>query len=137
MKISFWNSRNNVKVQITDVLQLKFRFAVFPKQWITFNPMQYVVLKRKTENVVDFGDTLAEILKTAKKEQHKQRFLYGQLYHRNYYKEVREKNRVHYEYYNLDGTQEVPMDYTEIFCQTGHSQRMRRSCWGISMLVPQ
>lgn len=191
------------------VLQQAFRFAVFPKQWITFNPMQYVVLKRKTENVdlfaeddaedvnakplthemyqklleqlgkrskdailpvqiayftglrlgevagltwqdinleeryltvrrsvryngarhkteigptkrkkvrvVDFGDTLAEILKTAKKEQHKQRFLYGQLYHRNYYKEVREKNRVHYEYYNLDGTQEVPMDYTEIF----------------------
>ncbi len=191
------------------VLQQAFRFAVFPKQWITFNPMQYVVLKRKTENVnlfaeddaedvnakplthetyqklleqlgkrskdailpvqiayftglrlgevagltwqdinleeqyltvrrsvryngarhkteigptkrkkvrvVDFGDTLAGILKTAKKEQHKQRFQYGQLYHRNYYKEVREKNRVHYEYYNLDGTQEVPMDYTEIF----------------------
>ena len=191
------------------VLQQAFRFAVFPKQWITFNPMQYVVLKRKTENVnlfaeddaedvnakplthetyqklleqlgkrskdailpvqiayftglrlgevagltwqdinleeqyltvrrsvryngarhkteigptkrkkvrvVDFGDTLAGILKTAKKEQHKQRFQYGQLYHRNYYKEIREKNRVHYEYYNLDGTQEVPMDYTEIF----------------------
>lgn len=191
------------------VLQQAFRFAVFPKQLITFNPMQYVVLKRKTENVelfaednaedvnakplthemyqklleqlgkrskdaiipvqiayytglrlgevagltwqdinleeqyltvrrsvryngarhkteigptkrkkvrvVDFGDTLTEILKTAKKEQHRQRFQYGQLYHRNYYKEVREKNRVHYEYYHLDGTQEVPMNYTEIF----------------------
>lgn len=48
------------------VSQQAFRFAVFPKQWITFNPMQYVVLKRKTENV-DFGDTLTEILKTAKK----------------------------------------------------------------------
>ena len=71
--------------------------------------------KRKKVRVVDFGDTLAGILKTAKKEQRKQRFQYGQLYHRNYYKEVREKNRVHYEYYNLDGTQEVPMDYTEIF----------------------
>ena len=191
------------------VFQQAFRFAVFPKQWITFNPMQYVVLKRKTENVdlfaednaedvndkplthemyqklleqlgkrskdailpvqiayytglrlgevagltwqdinleeqyltvrrsvryngarhkteigptkrkkvrvVDFGDTLTKILKTAKKEQHRQRFQYGQLYHRNYYKEVREKNRVHYEYYHLDGTKEVPMDYTEIF----------------------
>ncbi|MDI9503090.1 MAG: tyrosine-type recombinase/integrase [Bacillota bacterium] len=190
------------------VLQQSFRFAIFPKQFITFNPMQYVVLKKKTENVdlfadgdteemnvkpltyemyqklleqlskrskdailpvqiayftglrlgevaglswqdinleeqyltvrrsvrynnarhqteigptkrkkvriVDFGDTLANILRTAKKEQHKQRFQYGQLYHRNYYKEVREKNRVYYEYYNLDGTQEVPMDYTEI-----------------------
>lgn len=190
------------------VLQQAFRFAVFPKQFITFNPMQYVVLKNKTENadifaegdveesnvkpltyemyqklleelgkrskdailpvqiayftglrlgevaglswqdinleeqyltvrrsvrynnsrhkteigptkrkkvrVVDFGDTLTEILKTAKKEQHKQRFQYGQLYHRNYYKEVREKNRVHYEYYTLNGTQDIPMDYTEI-----------------------
>lgn len=190
------------------VLQQSFRFAIFPKQFITFNPMQYVVMKKKTEEadlfaegdmeeskvkpltyemyqklleqlskrskdailsvqiayftglrlgevaglswqdinleeqyltvrrsvrynnsrhkteigptkrkkvrVVDFGDTLAGILKAAKKEQHKQRFQYGQLYHRNYYKEVREKNRVHYEYYNLDGTKEVPMDYTEI-----------------------
>lgn len=190
------------------VLQQAFRFAVFPKQFITFNPMQYVVLKRKTDDVdlfaeddlpdanamiltyemyqklleelskrskdailpvqiayyaglrlgevvgltwqdinleeqyltvrrsvryngtrhkteigptkrkkvrvVDFGDTLAEILRTAKREQHKQRFQYGQLYQKNYYKEVREKNRVHYEYYSLDGTQEVPPDYTEI-----------------------
>ena len=190
------------------VLQQAFRFAVFPKQFITFNPMQYVVLKKKTDDVdlfaeddltdanamvlthqmyqklleelskrsrdailpvqiayyaglrlgevagltwqdinleeqyltvrrsvryngtrhkteigptkrkkvrvVDFGDTLAEILRTAKREQHKQRFQYGQLYHKNYYKEVREKNRVHYEYYSLDGTQDVPQDYTEI-----------------------
>lgn len=71
--------------------------------------------KRKKVRVVDFGDTLADILRATKKEQHKQRFQYGQLYHKNYYKEVREKNRVHYEYYHLDGTQEVPMDYTEIF----------------------
>lgn len=63
---------------------------------------------------MDFGDTLAEILRRAKKEQHKQRFQYGQLYQRNYYKEVREKNRVYYELYSLDGTQEVPEDYTEI-----------------------
>jgi hypothetical protein len=28
------------------VLQQSFRFAVFPKQFITFNPMQYVKLKR-------------------------------------------------------------------------------------------
>ena len=65
--------------------------------------------------VVDFCDTLADILKTAKKAQHKNRFQYGELYQRIYYKEVREKNRIHYEYYCLDGTQEVPADYTEIF----------------------
>ena len=39
---------------------------------------------------------------------------YGELYHRNYYKEVHVKNRVYYEYYHLDGTQEVPADYKEI-----------------------
>ena len=70
--------------------------------------------KRKKVRIVDFGDTLAEILRKAKKEQHKQCFQYGQLYQRNYYKEVREKNRVYYELYSLDGTQEVPEDYTEI-----------------------
>lgn len=32
-----------------------------------------------------------------------------------FYREVREKNKVHYEYYCLDETQEVPADYTEIF----------------------
>ena len=47
--------------------------------------------KRKKVRIVDFGDTLAEILRKAKKEQHKQRFQYGQLYQRNYYKEVRER----------------------------------------------
>ena len=49
------------------VLQRAFRYAVFPKKYISFN-----------------------------------------------YKEVREKNRVYYELYSLDGTQEVPEDYTEI-----------------------
>ncbi|MED9903327.1 MAG: tyrosine-type recombinase/integrase [Lachnospiraceae bacterium] len=192
----------------TAVLQKAFRFAVFPKKLITFNPMQYVVPKPKTEKVdlfaeeddgndnsepltleqykalmdyleqknqpailpiqiayftdlrlgevcgltwqdinleeqyltvrrsvryngarhkteigptkrkkvrtVDFCDTLAAILRKAKKEQHKQRFQYGELYQRNYYREVKEKNRVHYELYHLDGTAEIPSDYTEI-----------------------
>ena len=189
------------------VLQQSFRFAVFPKQYITFNPMQYIKLHYKTEDVdlfsddeteegtqpishkdyekliaylekenpqailpiqisyyaglrigevcgltwqdinldeqcltikrsirydgskhkyiigptkrkkvriVDFGDTLTEILKKARKEQLKNRMQYGELYHHNYYKEVTDKNRVYYEYYNLDGTQEVPNDYNEL-----------------------
>lgn len=49
-----------------------------------------------------------------KKEQHKQRFQYGQLYQRNYYKEVREKSRVYYKLYSLNGMQKVSEDYTEI-----------------------
>ena len=189
------------------VLQQAFRFAVFPKQLITFNPMQYIKLKKQAEDVdlfsddeveegiqpishedyerlieylkvknppailpiqiayyaglrigevcgltwqdinleeqcltikrsirydgtkhkniigptkrkkvriVDFGDTLTEILKTARKEQLKSRMQYGELYHRNFYKEAQDKNRVYYEYYHLDGTEEIPVDYKEI-----------------------
>ncbi len=33
------------------VLQQSFRFAVFPKQYITFNPMQYVVMRHKKDNM--------------------------------------------------------------------------------------
>ena len=166
------------------VLQQSFRFAVFPKQLISFNPMQYIKLKKQAEEVdlfsddeveegtqpishedyerlikylekknppailpiqiayyaglrigetcgltwqdinleeqcltikrsirydgtkhknvigttkrkkvriVDFGDTLTEILKAARREQLKSRMQYGELYHRNYYKEVHEK----------------------------------------------
>ena len=189
------------------VMQQSFRFAVFPKQYITFNPMQYIKLryqtdevdlfsdedmdgnvqpisredyerllaylqkknpaailpiqiayyaglrigeacglawqdvnleeqcltirrsirydgskrkyiigptKRKKVRVVDFGDTLVEIFRNARKEQLKNRMQYGELYHTNYYKEVKEKNRVYYEYYCLDRTEEVPADYKEI-----------------------
>lgn len=189
------------------VLQQSFRFAVFPKQYISFNPMQYIKLKTQTEEVdlfsddeieegikpishedyerliaylekknppailpieiayyaglrigetcaltwqdinlkeqyliikrsirydgakhkyiigptkrkkvriVDFGDRLTEILKTAKKEQLKGRLQYGELYHCNYYREVKDKNRTYYEYYNLGVTEEVPADYKEL-----------------------
>ena len=190
------------------VLQNSFRFAVFPKRYITFNPMQYVVMrgkkedvelfaedsreenptptitheqyldlleylrkkknpailpiqiayytglrigevcgltwqdinleeqyltvrrslrynntrhkyeigatKRKKVRIVDFCDTLAEILKKAKKEQHRQRFQYGELYHRNYYKQVTDRGRTYYEVYTLQNTENVPADYEEI-----------------------
>ena len=189
------------------VLQQSFRFAVSPKQYITFNPMQYIKLKYQTDEVdlfsdddmdgdiqpipredyerlieflqdynppailpiqiayyaglrigeacglawqdvnleeqcltirrsirydgsrhkniigptkrkkvriVDFGDTLAEILRNAQKEQLKNRMQYGELYHKNYYREVKDKNRVYYEFYHLDGTENVPEDYKEI-----------------------
>ena len=201
-------SKDYVK-SFSAVLQQSFRFAVFPKQYITFNPMQYVVMrhkkddmdlfaeeadtdngkvkplsfeqyqklitqlgkrskdailpvqiayftglrlgevagltwqdinleeqyltvrrsvryngathkheigptKRKKVRVVDFGNALADILKKARKHQLKNRMQYGELYHRNFYREVTEKNRVHYEYYNLGMTEDVPEDYTEI-----------------------
>ena len=57
--------------------------------------------KWKKIRVVDFGDTLADILRNAKKEQHKNRFRYGELYSLNYYLEVKEKDRTYYEVYSL------------------------------------
>ena len=54
------------------------------------------------------------IFRNARKEQLKNRMQYEELYHTNYYKEVKEKNRVYYEYYCLDRTEEVPADYKEI-----------------------
>ena len=190
------------------VLQQSFRFAVFPEQLITFNPMQYIKLKRKAEEVdlfseedmgqsgtqpishddyekliaylekknisavlpiqiayyaglrigevcgltwqdinleeqyltvkrsvrydgakhktiigptkrkkvrtVDFGYTLTAILKKARKEQLRNQMQYGELYHRNYYKEVQDKNRVYYEYYSMKNAQDIPADYNEI-----------------------
>lgn len=70
--------------------------------------------KRKKVRIVDFGDTLTEILRNARKEQLKSRMQYGELYHKNYYREVKDKNRVYYEFYHLDGTESVPEDYKEI-----------------------
>ena len=70
--------------------------------------------KRKKVRTVDFCDTLADILRKAKTEQHKNRFKYGELYHLNYYKEVKEKDRTYYEVYSLPRTEEVPDGYKEI-----------------------
>lgn len=70
--------------------------------------------KRKKIRTVDFCDTLAAILKTAKAEQHKNRFRYGELYSLNYYLEVKEKDRTYYEVYSLPRAEEVPEGYKEL-----------------------
>lgn len=196
--------------QVTTVLKSAFRFAVFPKQFITFNPMQYVIYRKKKEEyalfadsetaedvpavptisckqfaalnkllretqnpallpiqiayytglrigeacaltwqdinlkeqyitvrrsirynsarrkvelgptkrkkirTVDFCDTLAAILREAKKEQLKNRFACGLLYSKNYYTVVQVKNRTYYEVYSLPITAEVPQEYQEV-----------------------
>lgn len=70
--------------------------------------------KRKKIRTVDFCDTLAAILKSAKTEQHKNRFRYGGLYSLNYYLEVKEKDRTYYEVYSLTRPEEVPEGYKEL-----------------------
>ena len=67
--------------------------------------------KRSKVRTVDFCDTLAAILRMAKMEQHKNRFKYGELYHLNYYKVVKEKDRSYYEVYSLPRTEQVLEGY--------------------------
>ena len=70
--------------------------------------------KRKKVRTVDFCDTLAEILRKAKAEQHKRRFEYGELYRLNYYKTVAEKGRKYYDLYTLSRSKQVPEGCNEI-----------------------
>ena len=70
--------------------------------------------KRKKVRAVDFCDTLAAILKAARTEQLKNRLRYGELYSLNYYKEVQEKGRSHYEVYSLQRSEKAPEGYKEI-----------------------
>ena len=70
--------------------------------------------KRKKVRTVDFCDTLAAILKAAKREQSKNRLRYGEFYRLNYYVEVREKDRIYYEVYTLPRTEDAPEGYKEI-----------------------
>lgn len=70
--------------------------------------------KRKKVRTVDFCDTLAAILKTAKREQIWNRLRYGEFYSLNYYTEVREKDRAYYEVYTLPRTAEMPEMYREL-----------------------
>ena len=84
--------------------------------------------KRKKVRTVDFCDTLADILRKAKTEQHKNRFKYGELYHLNYYKEVKGKDRTYYEVYSLPRTEDVQellghADVSTIMNIYAHSKR--------------
>ena len=97
-------------------------FCSVPETVHYIQSMQYVVMRHKKDDMdlfaeetgTDNGNALADILKKARRQQLKNRMQYGELYHSNFYKEVTEKNRVHYEYYSLGMTEDVPKDYTEI-----------------------
>ena len=106
-------------MSVPHVLQSFFLFLYLTvRRSIRYNGARYTTeigpTKRGKVRIVDFGDTLTEIRKKAKKEQHKNRLRYGKLYHHNYYREVKEKNRIHYEFYHLSGEDMVPPDYQEI-----------------------
>lgn len=111
-------------LRIGEVCGLTWQDINLDKQYLTVRrSMRYNGARHKTEigatkrkkvRTVDFCDTLAAILKAAKTEQHKNRFQYGELYHLNYYTEVKEKDRTYYEVYSLPRTEEIPTGYKEI-----------------------
>ena len=70
--------------------------------------------KRKKIRSVDFCNTLAEILKEAKKTQMLDRFACGPLYSQNYYLTIEEKNRTYYEVYSLPISEHPPEGYQAI-----------------------
>lgn len=70
--------------------------------------------KRKKIRVVDFCDTLARLLREAKRQEMMNRIRYGELYSQNYYVEVKEKNRTYYEVYTLQRMADVPDNYNAI-----------------------
>ena len=72
------------------------------------------ISKRKKIRTVDFCDTLAAILREAKKEQMLNSIKSGPLYSQNYYRIVKEKNRTYYEVYSLPRTETPPEDYTQV-----------------------
>ena len=53
------------------VLQGSFRFAVFPKRLIKFNPMQYVIRREKKEEVNIFDDEINSNIQVITHEQYK------------------------------------------------------------------
>ena len=75
--------------------------------------------KRKKVRIVDFGDTLTEILKTARKEQLKSRMQYGELYHHNFSKGFENFHQLRHTYTsNLLSNGASPKDVQELL---GHS----------------
>ncbi len=82
---------------------------------VTRHKTEIGATKRKKIRTVDFCDTLAEILKKAKKQQQTERFQCSGTYFRNYYRKTVEKGRIHYDLYSLQNTEKIPEDYEELF----------------------
>ena len=111
-------------LRIGEVCGLTWQDVNLEKQYLTVRrSMRYNNARHKTEigatkrrkvRTVDFCDTLAEILRKAKLEQHKNRLRYGELFNLNYYTEVKEKDRTYYEVYTFPRNEKVPEGYKEI-----------------------
>ena len=100
--------------------------------------------KRSKVRRVEFGDTLAEILRSSLAEQENNRKKYGEFYMRNYCIAVKEKNRIRYELFAKDGTQELPEEHIlcDLVCVRQDGQFIRKqsltaTCRNMSRQIPE
>lgn len=70
--------------------------------------------KSKKVRIVDFGDTLANILRSARVEQARESLGHGPLYKANYYQEIVEKNRTFNDVHVLTRNKIPPEDYVPV-----------------------
>lgn len=79
---------------------------------VSYNSQRHMIqigsTKRGKVRTVDFGDTLADIFKNAQAKQIQNEEEFGMLYHNCYYKKVRERNRIYYDYFHLSRIDPVP-----------------------------
>ena len=111
-------------LRIGEVCGLTWQDIDLTEQCLTVRrSMRYNSLRKKTEigptkrrkvRTVDFCDTLAAILKEARREQMLNSMKCGPLYHQNYYQTVKEKNRTYYDLYTLQRSVKAPETYTGI-----------------------
>ncbi len=98
--------------------------------------------KRNKIRTVDFGDTLADILKFALEEQQNNRKKYAEFYNRNYCIPVKDKNRIHYDLYAEDGTEPLPEGHIpfDLVCTSADGRFIRpefvdRNCHRLSKKI--
>lgn len=108
-------------LRIGEVCGLSWQDIDFEEQYLTvrrsmrYNQTRHKIeigpTKRRKVRQVDFGNVLTEILKKAKQEQLENEKRYAELYSKNYYAEVKEKNRSYFEVYTFGVNETVSEDY--------------------------
>ncbi len=121
--------------------------SLLVRRSVTYDSVRHKIqigtTKRAKVRIVDFCDTLTGIFRDTIVKQAENEKKYGRQYHNCFYKEVREQNRIYYEYYSLDRTSEVPDDYHEIdfICRKRNGVLVRPGmiktiCWNLSNTLP-
>lgn len=99
--------------------------------------------KSKKPRTVDFGDTLAEILRRAKTEQARESLKYGPMYKANYVQKTVDRNRTYYDMHVLGRNEVLPEGYVPINlvcvrhdgeCQ--HPSTVTSLCQSLSKTLP-